>query len=96
MLRDSKRAGYQRLTTYIYEYRQYEVDPRPPVKKEPPPDILRKAHEYHSSPHDPMPMDTASSFGHLGQSQSQTPSRGSRPMPTFVPIQVGKINYSFM
>lgn len=90
MLRDSKRAGYQRLTTYIYEYRQYEVDPKP-VKEKPPPS--RKAHD-HSSPHDNTPMPSGNS-GNSGLAQSVTPSRPSRPMPSFFPIQANKKNLLF-
>ncbi len=84
MLRDSKRAGYQRLTTSIYEYREYEVDPRPPDKEEPTFSEQVAPQEIAST------TQPATEIEHSAQVYP-SPTRPLRPMPTFVPIQVSQI-----
>ena len=84
LLRDSKRAGYHRLTDCIYKYREYEVNPKPPpkvVKEKIPPDFSRIDHgaQMHES---------ASSLGHSGHVKRVESVKPSRPMPSFVPLPV--------
>jgi len=86
LLRDSKRAGYHRLTDCIYKYREYEVAPKPPpvVKEKKPPDFSRV--DQNTQFQDSASVSTLSSVEH--SEHAARVAQSTRPMPSFVPLPV--------